>query len=154
MKTIVSVIGAGICSEPETESAREVGRLLAERGFVVLTGGGAGVMAAASRGAKEAGGLTIGVLPGLDREAANPHVDIVITTGLSDARNLIVATSGICVVAVGGKFGTLSEIALARKNGIPVVGLSTWDLGPEAGVTEVATPVEAVAIVESLTGSV
>ena len=153
MRTIVSVIGAGHCSEQEAAWAREVGRLLAERGFVVLTGGRAGVMAAASRGAKDAGGVTVGVLPGLDRETANPHVDIAITTGLSDARNLIVATSGICVVAVGGKFGTLSEIALARKHGIPVVGLGTWDLGPEAGVTEVATPAEAVAHVAELAGS-
>jgi uncharacterized protein (TIGR00725 family) len=148
MKKIVSVIGGGSCPPEDARVARELGRLLAEQGYVVLTGGLGGVMEAASRGASEAGGEVIGVLPGLVREEANPYVGIVLTTGIREARNVIVATSGHAVVAVGGGLGTLSEIAFALKHGRPVFGLGTWTLPehrvPREGVVVVDTPAEAV----------
>ena len=154
MKTVISVIGGGSCAPEDYNRAREVGRLLAERGYVVLTGGLGGVMEAASRGAAEAGGLTVGVLPGVVKEEANPFVDVVLTSGMRDARNLIVATSGRVAIAVGGGFGTLSEIAFALKHHVPVVGLGTWTLPehrvPGEGVRAVETPAEAVAAVEEL----
>ncbi|MEN8148345.1 MAG: TIGR00725 family protein [Planctomycetota bacterium] len=148
MKTIVSVIGGGSCSHEDCTVARELGRLLAERGWILVTGGLGGVMEAASRGAHEAGGTVIGVLPGVVREEANPYVDIALTTGVREARNVCVATSGHAVVAVGGGFGTLSEIAFALKHGRPVFGLGTWTLPehrvPREGVQVVDSPAEAV----------
>ncbi len=153
MRTIVSVIGGGSCAAEEYAAAREVGRLLARKGYDVLTGGLGGVMEAACRGAAEEGGLTIGILPGLAREDANPFVGVALTTGMSDARNLVVATSGAAVIAVGGGFGTLSEISFALKHGRPVIGLSTWTLPehrvPGENVVAVDTPAEAVAAVEA-----
>lgn len=131
MRRIVSVIGAGTCTRREFNLAHEVGRRLAERGFVVVCGGLFGVMEAVCMGAKEAGGLTLGFLPGTARDDANGYVDLAVPTGLRDARNYVVATCGEAVIAVGGKLGTLSEIALALKRGIPVVGLSTWKLDPD-----------------------
>ena len=131
MKRVISVIGAGTCTRKEFNLAAEVGRLLAERGFAVACGGLLGVMEAACMGAKEAGGLTIGLVPGTAREDANRYVDVAIPTGLRDARNALVATCGEAVIAVGGKLGTLAEIALALKRGIPVVGLFTWKLDPD-----------------------
>lgn len=154
MKEIVSVIGGGTCAPEEYHVARAVGGLLAERGFVVLTGGLGGVMEAASRGAFEAGGLTIGVLPGSVREEANPFVEVVLTTGLSEARNLIVATSARAVIAIGGSLGTLSEIAFALKRHVPVIGIDSWTLPehrvPGEGVHAVSTPAEAVDLVTKL----
>ena len=100
MKNLISVIGGGSCAPEDYARAREVGRLLAERDYVVVTGGLGGVMEAAHRGAREAGGLTIAVLPGIVREEANPFAEIVLTTGMADARNVIVATSGRVAVAV------------------------------------------------------
>jgi hypothetical protein len=120
-----------------------VGRLLAERGAVLVCGGLGGTMEAACRGAGQAGGTTVGLLPGTDRAAANPHVDIAIPTGLGEARNAIVVRTADVVIAVGGGYGTLSEIALALKMGRRVVGLGTWEIdgvvvvdGPEAAVAE------------------
>jgi uncharacterized protein (TIGR00725 family) len=135
----VSVIGSG--SEWET-SAEEIGRLLAERGCTVVTGGLGGVMAAAHRGAKAAGGTTIAILPGERREDANPWADHVVVTGIGHARNLAVAASGDAVIAVGGEWGTLAEIAFARRLGRTVVALS----GAPAveGIEIAATPAEAV----------
>lgn len=148
MRRIIAVIGAGTCTRREFNAAHEVGRLLAERGFAVVCGGLYGVMEAACMGAREAGGLTIGFLPGTAREDANPYVDLAIPTGLRDARNYVVATCGEAAIAVGGKLGTLSEIALALKRGIPVVGLWTWKLDPdrlfETRVPAAGTPAEAV----------
>jgi uncharacterized protein (TIGR00725 family) len=135
----VSVIGSG--SEWEA-SAAEIGRLLAERGCVVVTGGLDEVMAAAHRGAKSADGTTIAILPGEDRDAANEWADHVVVTGIGHARNLAVAASGDAVIAVGGGWGTLAEIAFARRLGRTVVALAG---APEVeGIEIAATPAEAV----------
>ena len=148
VRRIVSVIGAGNCTRREYNLAHEVGRRLAERGCVVACGGLLGVMEAVCMGAREANGLTLGFLPGVSREEANRYVDLAVPTGIRDARNAIVATCGDAVIAVGGKLGTLSEIALALKRGIPVVGLFTWKLDPdrlfETRVPRVQTAEEAV----------
>jgi hypothetical protein len=112
----------------EAELAETVGALLAERGATVICGGLGGVMEAVCRGAKSKGGLTIGVLPGEDSNLANPYVDIPIVTGVGYARNMAVVKSARAVIAIGGNYGTLSEIAYALKKGIPVIGLNTWSL--------------------------
>jgi uncharacterized protein (TIGR00725 family) len=127
-----------------------VGRELASAGAVVVCGGLGGVMEAACRGAREAGGQTVGILPGTDRAAANAFVDIAIPTGLGEARNALVVRAADALIAVGGGYGTLSEIALALKAGKRVVGLDSWDID---GVVAVADPVAAVAAVldDSLT---
>ncbi|HEY7148528.1 MAG TPA: TIGR00725 family protein [Gaiellaceae bacterium] len=138
----VSVIGSGAEHEARAE---EVGRLLAERGCVVVTGGLGEVMAAAARGAKEAGGVTIGILPGTSREDASQWIDHAVATGLGHMRNFAVAASGDAVIAVGGAWGTLSEIALAKILGRPVVILEP---GLEVdGVERAATPEDAVELV-------
>jgi len=146
---IVAVIGDGFCSADTARLAEEVGRQLAERGATVLCGGLGGVMEAACRGAKRAGGLTIGVLPGRDRRDANPYVDITIVTGMGEARNVIVVSSAQSVIAVSGGYGTLSEMAHALKLGIPVVGLSTWQLSKDGwdeqrGIEVATDPADAV----------
>jgi uncharacterized protein (TIGR00725 family) len=119
-----------------------VGRLVASRGAVVVCGGLGGVMESACRGAKAAGGLTVGLLPGSDRSDANPFVDVALPTGLGEARNALVVAAADVVIAVGRGYGTLSEVALALKAGKPVIGLDTWDVegvapagGPEAAVS-------------------
>ena len=122
---IVGIMGGSSCTEEQYRQAFEMGGHAARKGAVVLTGGGTGVMEAASKGAIEAGGLTLGILPGHDREQANPFVSLCIVTNLGDARNPINVLSSDVVVAIGGAGGTLSEIALALKNGKRVVGLST-----------------------------
>jgi hypothetical protein len=135
----VAVIGSGAEHEGRAE---EVGRLLAERGCTVVTGGLGEVMAAAARGAKSAGGTTIGVLPGETRRDANEWIDHVVVTGVGHARNLAVVASGDAVIVVGGKWGTLAEIGFARVLGRPVVILGRgWDL---EGVPRAASPEEAV----------
>ena len=108
--------------------AETVGRLVAQRGAALVCGGLGGVMEAACRGARAEGGATIGILPGLDRSAANPHVQVAIATGLGEARNALVVRAADCLIAVGGAYGTLSEIALALKAGKRVVGLNTWEI--------------------------
>lgn len=136
------MIGSGAEHEARAE---EVGRLLAERGCVVVTGGLGEVMAAAARGAKEAGGVTIGILPGTSREDASQWIDHAVATGLGHMRNFAVAASGDAVIAVGGAWGTLSEIALAKILGRPVVILEP---GLEVdGVERAATPEDAVELV-------
>jgi uncharacterized protein (TIGR00725 family) len=135
----VSVIGSGAAWEA---AAEEVGRLLAERGCIVVTGGLDEVMAAAHRGAKAAGGATVAILPGEDHSAANPWADHVVVTGIGHARNLAVAASGQAVIAVGGSYGTIAEMALALRLGRRVVALSG---APEVdGALAAASPVEAV----------
>lgn len=125
---IIAVVGDGQCDAATAAKAEAVGRALAEAGATVVCGGLGGVMEAACRGAKSAGGTTIGILPGLDRRSANPYIDIPVVTGMDQARNLIVVRTGQAAVAVHGGYGTLSEIAHALKAGIPVVGLGTWEL--------------------------
>ncbi|MCK6480321.1 MAG: TIGR00725 family protein [Planctomycetes bacterium] len=148
-RRLCAVVGGSSCSREEYAAAREVGRLLAREGFAVVTGGLGGVMEAASRGAREEGGLVLGLLPGTDAADANPFVEIALPTGLGDARNALVAAAGDAVVAVGGSLGTLSEVALALKRGTPVAGLGTWSLDPErippgGGILEASSPEEAV----------
>jgi uncharacterized protein (TIGR00725 family) len=108
--------------------AEEVGRLVAEAGAILVCGGMGGVMEAACRGARQAGGTTLGILPGQDRVAANPYVDIAVATGINEARNLAIIRTADVLVAVGGSYGTLSEIGFALKAGKRVVGLKTWDI--------------------------
>jgi uncharacterized protein (TIGR00725 family) len=147
----VSVIGSGAEHEARAE---EVGRLLAERGSVVVTGGLGEVMAAAARGAKEAGGTTIGILPGERRADANQWIDHAVVTGIGHARNLAVVASGDAVIAVGGSWGTLAEIGFARRLGRPVVVLEPgWQVEGE-GVERAATPAEAVELALSRVGAV
>jgi uncharacterized protein (TIGR00725 family) len=134
----ISVIGASSCSGEEEKLAEAVGRELARRGATLICGGLEGVMEAACRGAHSEGGLTVGILPGSRREDANPYVRIPVVTGMGYARNPIVVRSGQAVIAVGGSYGTLSEIAYAFQDGIPVIGLGTWSLatcnGPDDSI--------------------
>lgn len=146
----ISVIGGGMCSAEEYALAEQTGRLVAESGTVLVCGGMGGVMEAAARGAKEAGGTAIGILPGHDRSFANPYLDFVLTTGMGHARNLAVVSSGDAVIAVGGSYGTLSEIGLAAKVGRPVVILKGWRLQHEEGTDGVwyaSSPQEALTII-------
>jgi uncharacterized protein (TIGR00725 family) len=137
----VAVIGSG---REHEGGAEEIGRLLAEQGCTVVTGGGGEVMAAAARGAKAAGGTTIGILPGERREDANEWSDHVVVTGIGHARNLAVVASGAAVIAVGGSWGTLAEIAFARRLGRPVVLLDPgWKLEGD-GIAHAGSPGEAV----------
>lgn len=138
----VAVIGAGQCTAAEAALGEEVGRLLAEAGAVLLTGGRGGVMAAASRGAAQAGGLVVGILPGDDASQANPWVALPIVTGMGEARNAVLMRTAQAVIAVGGEYGTLSEIAFALKFGRPVVGLHTWQA---SGPNQTALPLQSVA---------
>lgn len=145
--TIIAVIGGGHCSEEIYELAREVGREIARAGAMLICGGMFGVMEAACRGAKEAGGTTIGILPGKSKAEANAFVDIPIVTGLNDARNVIIARSADGVIAVDGEYGTLSEMAFSLKFGKPVVGLrSTFNI---PRVIQATTAAEAVILLMS-----
>lgn len=146
----VSVIGGGDIDAGTAETAEAVGRLLAEAGHEVICGGLGGVMAATCRGAANAGGRTIGILPGRDASAANPHVEVPIATGLGDARNALVVLNGDAVIALEGGPGTLSEIGLAQVYDRPIVGLDTHDV---EGIRAVETPAEAVTYVESAVGT-
>ena len=128
MQRYVAVVGAGTASPAEVAAAEEVGALLARASAVVVCGGLSGVMEAACRGARREGGLTVGILPGADRAAANPHVAVAIATGLGELRNGLVVRASDAVIAVGGEFGTLSEIAFALKLGKRVVGIASWEL--------------------------
>ncbi|MBV8992008.1 MAG: TIGR00725 family protein [Solirubrobacterales bacterium] len=138
----VAVVGPGEATKAEIETAEAVGRGLAQAGAAVITGGLGGVMAAACRGASGAGGLTIGILPGGDRRAANEWASVTIPTGLGELRNGLVVRAADAVIAVGGAYGTLSEVALALKTGVPVLGLGTWGI---EGIEAVDSPVSAVA---------
>jgi uncharacterized protein (TIGR00725 family) len=129
-------VGVAGASRPEPAlmgQAERLGRRLAEAGAVVVCGGGPGVMEAVCRGAQSAGGTTVGLLPGLDRAEGNPYLTVSLPTGLGQGRNLLLVRSSDALVAVGGGFGTLSEIALALRTGTPVVGLATWSLHLDAG---------------------
>jgi hypothetical protein len=127
-RRVVSVAGSSPCNEAEAAHAYTVGRLLAEREVIVVTGGLGGAMESASAGAKEAGGLTVGLLPGTDPTEANPSVEVALPTGLGESRNVLIARVCDALVAIGTGFGTLSEMAFALKNGTRVVALDSWDL--------------------------
>ena len=151
------MIGAGESEEEILRAAEEVGRQIAEAGAVLICGGRGGVMEAASKGAAEAGGTVIGVLPTLSPADANPYVTHAVATGIGEARNLAVVASGEAVIAVGGEWGTLSEIAHARKIGRPVVAIRSWTLrnraGTDLGIVEAETPEQAVSAALSAAGS-
>jgi len=144
----VAVIGSGD-PDPERDALAEaVGRALAERSAIVVCGGLGGVMEAACRGARAAGGVTVGLLPGADRAGANAHLSVAIPTGLGELRNGLIVRAADAVIAVGGGYGTLSEIGFALKTGRRVIGLGTWELArggePATGIDVVVDPAEAV----------
>ena len=141
-RVVIGVIGSALASGKPYDEAMEVGRLAASKGAFVLTGGLGGVMEAACKGAKDAGGQTIGILPGFDTRDANAYIDIPIVTGLNHARNIIVVRTSDVLIAVGGEYGTLSEIAFALKLGKTVVGLGSWELGD--GIVKAKGPADAV----------
>lgn len=134
-KTIIGVIGGSKASLKEAEIAERVGELIGRRGWVLVTGGLSGVMEAASKGASKAGGTVVGVVPHADASSANRYVDISIATNMGYARNAIIAHTAQAVIAIGGAYGTLSEIAMSRAAGKPVIGIGTWEI---KGVTAVA----------------
>ena len=147
-KRIIAVIGGSQCSPEEVKMAEAVGRELARRDAILVCGGLGGVMEAACKGASSEGGMTIGILPGDNYQVANPYVQIPIVTGIGYARNAIVVKSAQAVIAIGGSYGTLSEIAHALQSNIPVIGLNTWSLSrngqPEKSIILADNPTEAV----------
>ena len=148
METLIAVIGSSQCSPEEMKVAEAVGRELAKRGVILICGGLGGIMEAACKGAASEGGMTIGILPSDNPHTANPYVKIPIVTGMGYARNVIVAKSAQAVIAINGRYGTLSEIAYALQSGIPIVGLNTWSLSlngqPDNSIILAHDPVEAV----------
>ena len=124
--------------ERHLKIAEEVGSLIAKRDAILVTGGMDGIMNAASKGAKDANGLVIGILPTLDKESANPYIDIPIATGMNQARNFIIARTCDCAIAINGKYGTLSEIAYCLMYNIPVIGIDAWQIDAPIAVVETA----------------
>ncbi|MCU7826578.1 TIGR00725 family protein [Kitasatospora sp. DSM 101779] len=148
----IGVIGPGGANPEESALARRVGELLAGHGAVLLCGGLGGVMEAAAAGARSRGGITVGLLPGPDRTRGNPHLTVALATGLGELRNGLLVRACDALIAVGGSWGTLSEVALAVRVGKPVVSLAGWslpDAPADAGLVRAATPEEAVAAVLS-----
>jgi uncharacterized protein (TIGR00725 family) len=147
-KKFVAVIGGGECSKKEAKLAETVGRELARQGAILVCGGLGGIMEAACKGASSEGGITIGILPGDSRQSANPYVQIPIVTSMGYARNVVVVKSAQAVIAIGGSYGTLSEISHALQSNIPVIGLNTWALSkndqPDNSIIPVQNPTEAV----------
>ncbi|OGF97541.1 MAG: TIGR00725 family protein [Candidatus Glassbacteria bacterium RBG_16_58_8] len=142
----IGVIGSSAGDDEEEALAEDVGARIAERGAILVCGGMGGVMEAACRGARAKGGMTIGILPGSEKGSGNRHLDIVIPTGMGYARNALVVLAADGAIAVGGMFGTLTEIAYCHIYGIPVVGLRTWSLKESrfpAGLSIFTTPAEA-----------
>jgi len=144
----VAVVGSSEATDQQRALSREAGRLLAERGYVVMTGGLTGVMAAAADGVREAGGTAVALLPGIDRNDASPGHTIAIPTGLGEMRNALLVRSVDAVLAIGGSWGTLSEIALAMRTGVPVCAVGSWQL-PEPGVRACGSVAEAVRALEA-----
>ena len=147
----LAVVGGGSCDDRHQDLAHQTGRAIGDAGAVLLCGGRGGVMAAAAAGARSAGGLTVGILPGAGPEESspNPDIELALFTGMGQARNQILVLSAGAVIAIGGGWGTLTEIALARKHEIPVVLLSSWRLErpdgiPEAGLMRAETAQQAV----------
>ena len=143
---LISIIGAGSPTAQAYDQAEDVGRLLARRGYGVVTGGLGGVMEAACKGCFEAGGFSLGILPVLERDQCNPYCSLVIPSGLGQARNLMVVLAGLGAIAVSGSAGTLSEIGHALKAGRPVVSLGSWQL---EGLTQASAPEQAVELILS-----
>jgi len=137
----IGVIGGYKCSKKDYKIAEELGRLIAEEGWVLICGGGSGVMEAVSKGAKEKGGLVVGILPSLTGEEANSYLDVKIPTGLGYARNILIVRASDFLIAVDGKYGTLSEISFALNENKIVFGLNTWNI---PGIVKVKTPQEAI----------
>ena len=137
----VAVCGASEATPSQLDAAREVGRLLAESGAIVINGGMGGVSGAASEGAARAGGIVVGILADIDREGANPHLTVSLPTGMGQARNVLIVTAAESVIAIGEGWGTLSEIAIARRLGRSVTALDSWSV---KGLESVDTPAEAV----------
>ena len=137
----IGVIGASRCSTEIAELAEAVGREIGKRGAVLICGGLGGVMEFVSKGAKEAGGLTVGILPGKSKDEANSYIDIRIVTGMGHARNVVIAHSSDSIIAISGEHGTLSEIAIGLKLNKTVIGLNTWEI---EGVAQAKTAAEAV----------
>lgn len=153
----IAVVGAASCDDATAAIAREVGAEVARAGAVLLTGGRGGVMASACAGARAAGGLAVGVLPGIDAASSPPneHLDVTLFTGLQQARNQVLVLSAAAVVAIGGGWGTLSEIAFALKFRVPVVLLSSWDLKRPDGLSDpllfhARTPADAIVIARQM----
>ncbi len=144
----ISVIGASKCSKDIYKLAYEVGREIAKKKAILICGGLGGVMDAVAKGAKEAGGITVGILPGDNRIGVSKYLDISLPTGMSEARNVLVVKAANAVIAIGGEYGTLSEIAHALKMGTPVIGLKTWDIGKDefgaSRIIRVDDPISAV----------
>jgi uncharacterized protein (TIGR00725 family) len=140
-KPVIAVIGAGKCSKKLRDMAAEVGKYVAEHGGVIVCGGLGGIMEGAAKGAKDAGGVTIGILPSDVKDDANSHIDYVIPTGFGEARNILVVRAADAVVAFPGKYGTLTEMAFALNAGKPVISVNAWKLGDE--IVHVDDPVEA-----------
>lgn len=129
MKKLVAVVGGSVIKSDKVRNiAFETGKEVATRGYILVCGGMGGVMEEAAKGAKTAGGLVVGILPGKDTTEANPYIDIPIVTAMSHARNAIIVRSADCVIAIDGEYGTLSEIALAKVIDKPVFGIETWDI--------------------------
>ncbi len=147
-KKFIAVIGGGQCSKEEAKLAEEVGRELARRGATLICGGLGGIMEAACKGASSEGGTTVGILPGDDSRSANPYVQIPIVTAMGYARNVAVVKSAQAVIAIGGSYGTLSEISHALQSDIPVIGLNTWSLSrnnqQDKSIIPAQSPTEAV----------
>jgi hypothetical protein len=137
----IAVIGGSVADEQSLQAAFRIGELIAEKGGILICGGLGGVMEAASRGAKHKGGLTVGILPGSSYKEANPYIDLALATGLGHTRNSLVALNADVIIAIDGRYGTLSEIALGKIYGKPVIGLNTWKI---TGIEIARTPEEAV----------
>jgi hypothetical protein len=142
-RKLIGVIGGGSAGAEILAMAEETGRLIAKNGCFLICGGMSGVMEAAAKGANEAGGTTIGILPHADRHEANPYIDIPIATGLGEGRNLVIIRTADILIAIDGEYGTLSELAFGLKMKKPVIGLHTWDI---PGIIKAGTPIEAVGI--------
>jgi uncharacterized protein (TIGR00725 family) len=133
-----------VATDEQKRVAEEIGRLLARAGAVLVCGGMTGVMEAACKGARTEAGTTVGLLPGGDRAQANPYVSVALPTGLGEMRNALIVRAADAVIAVAGEYGTLSEIALALKTGVPVVGIETWDLERGGAIEPATSPAQAV----------
>jgi len=141
-KPVIAVLGGAVCSQEIYEKARLVGTHIARQGGILICGGRTGVMEAACKGAREAQGLTIGILPTEEKSDANPYVDVAIATNMGHARNAIIVLSADAAIAIDGRYGTLSEIAFCLNMEIPLIGIETWDIDPRIHTTN--SPEEAV----------